>query len=232
MNRQSEWNDIWNKKYTNYMEHNDLHILSGYDDLSYEEYKKLALFFILKLGIEANDNVLEVGCGSGAFLNEIEEVGTLSGIDYADDAIVKINNVLDGDFCVSEARNIPFDDNSFDIVISFGVFFYFDSLEYAANVIDEMLRVLKPNGKILIGEINDLDKKDMALKLRKKSNEKRDKHRISKSNVDHLYYPISFFEALAKDKKLEIEVIKQDIEELDFYYNASYRFSVILKNRG
>jgi len=232
MTRQSEWNNIWNKKYTQYIDHKHLHVSAGYDDLSYDEWQRLTGFFISKLGITPNDDVFEVGCGSGAFLNEIKQAGSYSGIDYAEDAIAKINTVIDGDFKVSEASVIPFEDNSFNKIISFGVFFYFDGYEYANKVIDEMIRVLKPGGKIFIGEINDIEKKELALQLRDESEDKRDQHRVSSSDIDHLYYPVSFFEKVAQNKSMNIEVIKQDIPELDFYYNAPYRFSVILSDKG
>ena len=130
MTRQSEWNKIWNKKYTTYMNTENLHISAGFDDLSYEEWQKLTDFFISRLNIHPSDDVLEVGCGSGAFLNEIKHAGSFSGVDYADDAIVKINSVMCGDFRVSEASKLPFNNSSFDIIISFSVFFYFDSFAY------------------------------------------------------------------------------------------------------
>jgi len=231
MNRQKEWNKIWNKKYTKYKGHKDLHVSAGYDDLTYAEWQKLTGFFINKLDIKSTDDVLEVGCGSGAFLNEIKEVGSLSGIDYADDAIDKIRNVMEGDFHVSEAAILPFENDSFDVIVSFGVFFYFDSFDYATKVIKEMLRTLKLGGKIFIGEVSDLDKKDVALKLRADSDEKRDKHRVSKRQADHLYYPLSYFIKTAENIGMDIEVIKQDIPELEFYYNAHYRFSVILTDK-
>lgn len=231
-NRQSEWNKIWNKKYTVYKDAENLHISAGYDDLNYAEWKSLTRYFIDKIKIKPNDDVLEVGCGSGAFLNEIPEAKSLSGIDYAEDAINKIKSTIEGKFYVSEATKLPFADNSFDVVISFGVFFYFNDLEYAQLAIDEMQRVLKPGGKIFIGEVNNLEKKELAEKLRAESEEKRDQHRVSKSNVDHLYFPISFFEEVAANSKMDIAIIKQDVPELSFYGNAPYRFSVIFTNKG
>jgi len=232
MNRQLEWYTIWNRKYSLYKGHEDLHVSAGYDDLSYEEWQRLTRFFITRIGFGSEDDILEVGCGSGAFLKEVGQVGSVSGIDYADDAISKIKEVMKGEFYVSEASVIPFHEDSFDVVLSFGVFFYFADLEYANNVIDEMLRVLRPGGKIFIGDVNNLEKKDLALKLRDETEVDRDKHRVSSQKVDHLYYPVSFFEEIAKSKDFSFELIRQDVQELRFYYNAPYRFSVILRDRG
>ena len=231
MNRQTKWNKIWNKKYTNYKDHKYLHVSAGYDDLTYPEWQKLTSYFIDRLELKKTDDVLEVGCGSGAFLNEIKNVQSISGVDYAKDAINKVKKIMEGNFHVSEAARLPFDDKSFDIIISFSVFFYFNNFDYASEVVDEMLRTLKPGGRIFIGEINDVEKKDLALKLREESEEKRQTHRVSKTNVDHLYYPVSFFTDIAIQKDMDIEIIDQDIPELKFYYNAPYRFSVILKDK-
>lgn len=226
MTRQNDWNDIWNKKY-NTCRDKELHISAGFDDLSYPQWKKLTQFFINKVGFSSSSSVLEVGCGSGAFLKELN-VKSLSGIDQSSEAISKINTTLNGDFKISEASKIPFDDKYFDIVFSFSVFFYFNDFNYARETINEMCRVLKQNGKIFIGEISDIEKKEIANQLRDESHLQREKHRITKKNTDHLYFPKSFFKEIARSKNMNIEIIDQDIPELDFYNNASYRFSVIL----
>ena len=231
MNRQNEWNYVWNRKYTQYLGHEDLHVSAGYDGLSYEEWRKLTRFFISRIGFNDDDDVLDIGCGSGAFLKEIGSLGSISGIDYADDAIAKIKGVLPGKFEVSEADQIPFDNDSFDVVLSFGVFFYFVDLQYAGRVVDEMLRVLRPGGKIFIGEVSSLEKKPLALKMRAETDEDREKHRVSSKNLDHLYYPISFFEDIARVNNLGFELIREDVPELSFYFNSPYRFSVILNSK-
>lgn len=231
MSRQREWNTIWDKKYKRYSEYKDLHVSAGFDDLSYAEWEKLTQFFIKKTNFQKTDDVLEVGCGSGAFLKELD-VNSLSGIDFSKDAISKINSILKGNFKVSEATKIPFNNHSFDTVFSFSVFFYFNDYDYAQKVIDEMYRVLKPGGKLFIGEVSDIDKKEIAEKLRTESDNQREKHRVSKKKVDHLYYPLTFFKEIAKKKNMDIEIINQDIPELNFYYNAPYRFSLIMTKQG
>lgn len=226
MTRKNDWNEIWDKKYSAHKD-KELHVSAGFDDLSYHQWGKLTHFFIKKVGFSVTDSVLEVGCGSVAFLKELN-VKSLSGVDFSGDAISKINTSLSGDFKVSEANKIPFDNSSFDKVFSFSVFFYFNDYDYAQKVIDEMCRVLKPGGKLFIGEVSDIEKKEIAEKLRVESDDQREKHRVSKKKVDHLYYPVSFFKEIAKKKNMDIYIINQDIPELSFYYNAAYRFSVIM----
>jgi len=233
MNRENAWKEIWTKKYKSYRDHEYLHVAAGYDGLSYDEWKKLTRFFIDKLRFSSNDDVLEVGCGCGAFLKEIEnQVASLSGVDYSLEAIERISEELSGNFQVSRADKLHFDNEKFDVILSFGVFFYFETIKYAELVLDEMLLNLKPNGKIFIGEISDLDKKQLAEELRQTSDENRESHRVSKISADHLYYPQSFFSDYANRNNLSCEFIEQDVPQLSFYYNAKYRFSVILSRVG
>ncbi|MGB9697201.1 MAG: class I SAM-dependent methyltransferase [Ignavibacteria bacterium] len=67
-------------------------------------------------------NVLDVGCGSGLFAEEFFKRGLkVTGIDLNPDMIeVAWQYLPEGNFYVGEAENLPFEDNSFDMVF-FGV---------------------------------------------------------------------------------------------------------------
>ncbi len=187
------WEDIWNKKYSKYKNHQDLHVQDGFDDLDYTQWQKLTSFFLDKILIDSKDDVLEVGCGAGAFAKQIKSYQSISGVDYSVEAINSISsNIPNGKFYYSEANSLPFDDKVFDKVVCFSVFFYFPSYEYAEQSLYEMLRVLRPGGSILIGEVSDLDKKDIAMKLRGESQQIRKNRAIDSSQVGHLYYSVDF----------------------------------------
>jgi len=97
--------------------------------------------------------LLEVGCGLGTDLLQFAKGGALvTGVDLTPQSIelVKRRFALDGlavDARVSDAENLPFDDASFDVVYSFGVLHHTPNTQKA---IDEVYRVLKPGGKIII----------------------------------------------------------------------------------
>jgi ubiquinone/menaquinone biosynthesis C-methylase UbiE len=224
------WKDIWNNKYSKYKDHKHLHVQDGFDDLSYGQWQKLTSFFLNKILIKNTDEILEVGCGSGAFAKQIKSYKTIKGVDYSAEAIESIRcNIPDGEFYVSEANLLPFEVKSFDKVICFSVFFYFSSYTYASDVLDEMLRVLKPNGQIFIGEINDIEKEQTAIILRKESGEKRKNRAVSTIDADHLYYSFDFFRDFAFKNNLDIELISENVPDLDFYESSSYRSSILLK---
>ena len=132
MNRQKIWQKIWSRKYDSHSSIADLHVAAGYDMLTSKQWQKLTHFFISKLGLKSTDKVLEVGCGCGAFLNQLNGiVESMSGIDYSESAINHLDRILTGSFKVAEANQIPFSNDSFDVVLSFGVFFYFQDLNTA-----------------------------------------------------------------------------------------------------
>jgi len=155
-------------------------------------------------------------------------VKNVAGIDYSEPGITKLRNVLQGDFQVADASSLPYPDDTFNTVLSFGVFFYFEDFEYALKSLDEMRRVLLPNGQIFIGEVSDQSKRAIADKVRGADVDERNDRRVSKVEVDHLYYDQSFFVDYAKKHGMGCVVIEENVEELNFYPNSAYRFSVVL----
>ena len=91
--------------------------------------------------------ILDVGCGTGALLREVEAFGNARGIDMSPEAIQYcqrrgLSNVQQGSI-----TNIPFPDNCFDVVMAL------DVLEHVAddqNGLAEVFRVLKPGGHALL----------------------------------------------------------------------------------
>ena len=83
---------------------------------------------------------------------------------------------------------------------------------------------------ILIGEVSDINKKNIAIKLRGESEQARKNRAISDSDMGHLYYPVKFFEQFAIENNLSFQLIDEDTPDLDFYESASYRFSVLLSD--
>ena len=103
--------------------------------------------------------------------------------------------------------------------MSLSAFIYFDSLSYAKKTLEEMIRVLKPKGKVFIGDINDLAKKDFALQLRK---------RLVPTRPEQLYYDKQFFCDIASDHQMSISFFDEDVDKLNFFEPSRYRFSVVM----
>ena len=100
----------------------------------------------LKKYLRGKEVLLDVGCGNGNYLidENRSEIAWAVGID-ANKNSVKKNQCLD-EIVISDIENLPFKDNSFDIVLSLWV------LEHLGNpklAFSEIKRVLKKGGKFL-----------------------------------------------------------------------------------
>ena len=125
---------------------------SEYDKLRYKNESH-----ILKLidDIDWKDkNILEIGLGQGADSEQIIKRGGIwSGIDLTNESIKRTQTRLSLrklPFKVlkqGDVLSLPFKDNSFDIVYSFGVLHHVPNIEKAQK---EIHRVLKPNGELIV----------------------------------------------------------------------------------
>lgn len=99
--------------------------------------------------VKEKQNFLEIGCGNGAVSKNIAKKYCLNvtGTDVDPEMIQlaqeNIDNVPNIRFLEANATNLPFQDNDFDIVLSFGVMHHISNWVDALN---EINRVLKPKG--------------------------------------------------------------------------------------
>ncbi len=94
--------------------------------------------------------LLDIGCSDGLFLHIIKKQFNLKliGIDRNKDAIelaLKLNSNIT--FKKANAETLPFENDSFDFVTCFETLEHIPNREHAMN---EIVRVLKPNGMIII----------------------------------------------------------------------------------
>ena len=97
-------------------------------------------------------NVLDVACGTGDMAVSLVERGcTVTGVDISEEMLaIARQKAPMVTFMIADAEHLPFPDASFDAVTcAFGVR-NFVHLEQGLN---EMLRVLKPGGQLVILEL-------------------------------------------------------------------------------
>lgn len=98
--------------------------------------------------------ILEIGCGSGAVLRTLIDMGAtperLHGIDLLPDRIEEARRELPNcHFAVGNAETLPYASARFDLVIAFTVFSSILNRPMARKLASEVTRVLKPGGGVL-----------------------------------------------------------------------------------
>lgn len=184
-----------------------------------------------KLRSRPGDFVLEVGCGSGAVLALVLEDGQCGvGLDQCEALIHRA-----ADFGVDRARlhlgvadasRLPVCTETVDRVFSYSVFQCFPSEDYARRVLDEMLRVCKPGGVIMIGDLHgDMEKQARFLEGLGLSRAMADgllspfapfwrlKQRL-RGGGDGLFrraYSRKFFHRALQDRSCAVEFLRQEV---------------------
>jgi ubiquinone/menaquinone biosynthesis C-methylase UbiE len=96
--------------------------------------------------------VLDVGCGTGAHLELYGRLGCeLYGIDASPSMLGLARKRLGqaADLRLGDASNMPYEDGSFDLVVAMLVLHEMDA-QVRSSAIDEMERVLKDSGRVLL----------------------------------------------------------------------------------
>ena len=100
--------------------------------------------------------ILDVGCGAGGWLRTLLGWGAsaehLHGIDLLQDRIDQAKSLGGGgiDFQIASGYKIPFPDGSIDLVSAHTVFSSILDGSHRKALSEEMVRVLRPDGKVLI----------------------------------------------------------------------------------
>lgn len=115
----------------------------------YKTRRKIIFYIIKKFRSNYGKDIkiLDMGCGTGLLLKELEKFGICHGIDISQKAV---------DFCkhrgienvqISDAANIPYPNNTFDIALALDVI---EHIKDDENALKEIYRVLKPQGVAII----------------------------------------------------------------------------------
>ena len=99
--------------------------------------------------------VLDLGCGTGHFCRSIQQYGhTPVGLEPSQEMLKFARGNFPGiEFVSGISVELPFPDNSFDLIICIEVLRYLKSQDIE-NTYKEMHRVLKPGGKIFATHVN------------------------------------------------------------------------------
>jgi SAM-dependent methyltransferase len=123
-----------------------------FDEVERHRYTEYAPWMPEVMGFRefAGARLLEVGCGMGTDLLQFARGGAkVTGVDLTPRSVQISRQHLDvygasGDFAISDGENLPFADESFDVVYSNGVLHHTPD---TAGAVREVHRVLRPGGQ-------------------------------------------------------------------------------------
>lgn len=117
--------------------------------------------------VKSGDKLLDVGTGRGLIAISAAKRGcNVTAIDpwskwdlggnrkSALQSNIKAEGILDIEIKEADAQDIPFSNRSFDVVVSNFVIHNIKDKKERAKAIQEMWRVLRPNGKLVISDIS------------------------------------------------------------------------------
>lgn len=115
------------------------------------------LFAIQTLNPQQGDAILEIGMGNGFFVKDILSTNPsiqYTGCDFSEAMVAEATalnapyiNSSQALFHLASADNLPFTTESFDKIFTVNTIYFWDN---PTTVLDEMKRVLKPDGQLLI----------------------------------------------------------------------------------
>ncbi|HID0754288.1 TPA: class I SAM-dependent methyltransferase [Campylobacter jejuni] len=125
---------------------------------------------------KSGDKILDLGCGAGRHVKFLAENGFKAfGVDYSENGIKAAQELLktynlQADLKVSSVDDIPYEDESFDGLLCYGVLYY-NSKEVIEKAAKEIYRVLK-KGSMSYVAVRNMDD------YRYKNNEKKSKYEV------------------------------------------------------
>ncbi len=115
--------------------------------------------FILDSALPVSGKILEIGTGKGHFALALAKRGfSFASIDISrqEQEIAMLNLRYSGlekqaVFKIENAERLSFPDRDFDVIFSINVFHH---LENPAAVLDEIIRLLRPGGKVVLADFS------------------------------------------------------------------------------
>ena len=177
------------------------------------------------LDIRSDESVYEVGCGAGALLYWLHsQCRSLGGADFAESLVEHARAALPG---VSDLRHCDASQISpeprYDVVLSNGVFIYFDDEKYAREALH--LMAAKAVRAIGVMDVNDAERRAEFEAMRRL---RQDLYGKDYRGLGQLYFEREFFLDFARTHGLSCRI---EDSRLPNSINARYRYHVAMFKR-
>lgn len=130
-------------------------------------HEKLAKWGRSYINIDKDYTVLDLGCGGGRNIEYfLTKASKVYGLDHSNTSVKMASEInkkaIDTGRCqilVGDVKNLPFQDESIDIVTAFETIYFWNDLE---ECFKEIYRVLKKEGQFLIcNEVSSKERRDV-----------------------------------------------------------------------
>lgn len=233
------WKDIWEKKgkdidYSN-LSLSDLISIDGFDSsgkaLDAENWIEYARHVCMSINeINNKKNILEIGCGAGAFLKAMEpflnKEANIYGIDYSQNLVGIAKHIFNAEnFNCIEAIDIDklYNNNYFDFIFSNSAFQYFQNKDYAFSLINKLYNLLQTNGDLVLLDLNNIEKESEYHKIRM-SGMTKEEYEKKYSSLNHLFF--SKEEIFSYISHLGFKKIIIEEQNIKGYSNNELRFNI------
>lgn len=183
-----------------------------------------------ELRLSPQSKFLEVGCGAGMYLLPLsKKVASAVGCDLAESMLKRAHQFKEQLVVqVAEASYLPYPSSAFDAILVYSVFHYFPSDDYARQALRELYRVCQSNGRIWIGDVPDISKKQQALAHREKLMKQNTPKWIwpNIGPLEQRFYDQDFFIQFAEEVCCNYRLIQQSVKG---YLQGRYRFNVFIE---
>ncbi len=175
-----------------------------------------------------NLKILDIGAGTGGYLDILNKYGQVYVIDISKEALSLIPNKKFKEKKLSNAQNIKYSDNFFDVVISLDVFEHIDNDLLAVS---EAFRVLKKSGHLIfnVPAFQSLfSAHDHALAHKRRYSKKRIKRIMNRFKIVQIGYWNSFlFLPVLIKRKILLNTKKSKIDKINIPFFLDQLFYLI-----
>lgn len=100
------------------------------------------------VSLNKSASILDIGCGSGLMLNALEKLGSTTGMDMSDEAIMFSKEIFKGPIEQGYLpNNIPFESNQFNLITALDII---EHIEDDIASLKSIRTMLKQNGRAII----------------------------------------------------------------------------------
>jgi ubiquinone/menaquinone biosynthesis C-methylase UbiE len=135
-------------------------------------------------------NVLDIGCGSGLYVDFLNREGySASGVDFVEEFIKEARKNKKGQFFISNAQKLPFKNSEFETVILFDILEHGDD----GKILKEAKRVSKKRIIVIVPQVVDSTLSECGVIYR---------HYIDKSHLRE--YTLESVKKIAEEQDLKL----------------------------